>query len=246
MDAARVALEEITGEKLGLDPGAWEKWLADRKAGAPPPEADPASSVATYYGMRVFSDRVLFVVDVSGSMKAGEPERIATAREELKKVLAQLNPKTLMNIVAFSGTPRWWRDGEVEASPANLAAAKDFADKLEAGGGTNVYDTLEQAFTQNREIDTIYFLGDGSPSLGTYTEQEEILARVRSLNRMRKIRIHCIALLRGEVGRFGGRMGPGLGRGRSISDERAYDEEEAARFLARLATEHGGSFLRVE
>jgi hypothetical protein len=41
-------------------------------------------------------------------------------------------------------------------------------------------------------------------------------------------------------------MGPGLGRGRSISDERAYDEEEAARFLARLATEHGGSFLRVE
>ena len=196
--------------------------------------------------MRVFSDRVLFVVDVSGSMKAGRPARIETAREELKKVVGELNRKTLFNIVGFSGTPVWWRESEVEASPAHVAAAKEFADKLDAGGGTNVYDTLEQAFTLNREIDTIYFLGDGSPFLGTYTEQEEILARMRSLNRMRKIRINCIALLRGEVGRFGGRMGPGVGRGRSISDERAYDEDEAARFLARLAAEHGGSFLKID
>ena len=35
MDTARAALEEITGAKLGIDAGAWEKWLADRAAGRP-------------------------------------------------------------------------------------------------------------------------------------------------------------------------------------------------------------------
>lgn len=247
MDTARSALEEISGEKHGLDPSAWERWRERQEKDEPPAEEqDPAGSVATYYGMNVLSDQVLFVVDVSGSMKAGEPTRIETAREELTKTLDQLNRKTLFNIVCFSGQPVWWREQEVEASPKNVADAKKFVEGLDAGGGTNVYDTLVEAFEKNKLVDTIFFLGDGSPSLGTFTEQEEILARLRWINRFRKVRIHAIALLRGEVPRFGGRMGPGLGRGRSVSGERAYDEEEAARFLARMAAEHDGTFLKLD
>jgi len=248
MDTAREALEEISGEKLGIDADAWEKWLRDKKAGKLPPKdprAGPAS-VATYYGMRIFSDRLLFILDFSGSMDAGDPPRIDTAREEITKTLEQLNKKTLFNVVGFSGAVMWWNEAEVKATPKNIAAAKEFIDKLSVGGGTNVSDTFEEAFELNRHIDTIYFLGDGSPSVGRHTEQEEILARIRWMNRCRKIRIHCIALTRGEVSRFGGRMGPGLGRGRSVSGPRYYDEEEAARFMARIAEEHGGGFVHID
>ena len=125
-------------------------------------------------------------------------------------------------------------------------SATEYQYALGAGGGTNVYDTFAEAFEKNLRVDTIYFLGDGSPSLGTYTEQEEILARLRHMNRFRKVRIHTIALIRGEVGRFGGRQGPVMGRGISRSGARAYDEEEAARFMARIASEHGGSFVKIE
>ncbi|MEN8151580.1 MAG: HEAT repeat domain-containing protein [Planctomycetota bacterium] len=248
MDTARCALEEITGEKHGLDADAWEKWLKDKAAGKVVPK-DPASgpgSVATYYGMRVLSDRLLFVLDFSGSMDAGKPPRIETAREEITKTLDQLNRKTLFNVVGFSGAVMWWKDEEVPATAENIAEAKEYIEKLSVGGGTNVSDTFDETFEKMTHIDTIYFLGDGSPSVGRHTEQEEILARLRWHNRCRKIRIHCIALTRGEVARFGGRKGPGLGRGRSVSGPRYYDEEEAARFMSRIAAEHGGEFLHIE
>jgi len=248
MDTARIALEEITGEEFGLDADAWTHWLKEKNAGRAvekDPNAPP-SSVVTYYGMNVLSDRVLFIVDVSGSMKAGKPPRLETAQAELKKTLGQLNERTLVNIVVFSGTPVWWRDSEVKATKQNVADAIEFVEDLGAGGGTNIYDTFEEAFEKNAHVDTIFFLGDGSPSLGTYTEQEEILARLRHMNRFRKVRIHTIALIRGEVGRFGGRQGPVMGRGISRSGARAYDEEEAARFMARIASEHGGSFVKIE
>jgi hypothetical protein len=248
IDTARSALVEIAGADFGLDPSAWERWWKDRKEGRErkPDPTDGITSFARYYGMNVLSDRVLFVLDISGSMKAGEPTRIETAREELGKTLDELNEKTLFNVVGFSGAPMWWRDDLVKATEENRADARAFVEKLSVGGGTNVYDTLEEALEKNRLVDTIFLLGDGSPSVGRYTEQEEILARIRWLNRFRKVRIHTIALVRGEVPRFGGRMGPGMGRGRSVSGERYYDEEEAARFLERLAAEHDGDFLKID
>ncbi len=248
IDTARKVLEEITGESFGIDPDAWEHWYKQKQKGELPRGArkDEVGSIATYYGLKVFSDRVLFILDVSGSMDAGKPPRIDTAREEIIKTLDQLNSKTWFNVVGFGSGARWWRDEEVQATPRNLKDAKEFVTKLPVGGGTNISDTFEEAFEKNKRMDTIFFLGDGSPSLGRHTEQEEILARIRWMNRFRKVRIHTIALIRGEVGRFGGRMGPGLGRGRSISGERAYDEEEAARFLERMANEHGGKFVKID
>ncbi len=36
------------------------------------------------------------------------------------------------------------------------------------------------------------------------------------------------------------------GRGRSVSGPRYYDEEEAARFLARMAKQHGGNAVKID
>ncbi len=78
------------------------------------------------------------------------------------------------------------------------------------------------------------------------TEQEEILVRIRWMNRFRKVRIHTIALLRGEVPRFGGPNSPmAQGRGRSISGPRYFDKDEAARFLREMAEGNDGSFVEI-
>ena len=76
-DTMRNALKALTGEDHGVDQEAWQAWLKRRDSGGGPPPADPgSSSVATYWSLPVFSDKVLFVVDISGSMDAGKPQRI--------------------------------------------------------------------------------------------------------------------------------------------------------------------------
>jgi HEAT repeat protein len=246
-DAMRRALKELTGQDHGFDGDAWRAWLKRRESGKEDPGEDPKTkSVPTYWTLPVFSDRVLFILDISGSMDAGDPKRIETARHELTKTLKRLDRRTIFNVIAFGSDPRPWERQEVPATKENVARAVEWVDKISVGGGTNVYDTFEDALESNRLVDTIYFLGDGSPSLGKYTEQEEILVRIRWMNRFRKVRIHTIALLRGEVPRFGGRNSPmAQGRGRSISGPRYFDKDEAARFLRELAERNDGSFIEI-
>lgn len=240
-DAARVALEEMTGQCFGFDAAAWREWWAARDPGAAlePAKAASECSVATYYGMGIHSDRLVFVLDVSGSMRAGRPARIETARRELTETLGMLSERTRFNVVAFSGSPVWWRDSEVPATPENIESARKFVAELSPGGGTNVWDTLAETFEKNRDVDTIFFLGDGSPSRGRVTEPEEILARIHWMNRLRHVEIHTIALLRG------GTPPPVAGTHPAPTGPREDDEEEAARFMARLAAATGGTFLKI-
>jgi HEAT repeat protein len=56
-------------------------------------------------------------------------------------------------------------------------------------GGRGLYDRHYDS-----QVDTIYFLSDGTPSTGEYVERDEILAEVRRVNTLRKIVIHTIAI----------------------------------------------------
>jgi hypothetical protein len=76
------ALKALTGMKFGLDVERWRRWLELKESGElpepeaarPPPKGDPggASSTArepTYYGIKILSEKVIFVIDLSLSMK---------------------------------------------------------------------------------------------------------------------------------------------------------------------------------
>lgn len=52
---------------------------------------------------------------------------------------------------------------------------------------------MELAFT-DPEVDTIYLLTDGYPSVGTIVDGNQLADEVRRWNRLRGIRIHTIAL----------------------------------------------------
>ena len=173
-----------------------------------------SSSVPTYYGVNVHSDRLLFIVDLSGSMAfpwGRDDTRIAVARDELKKVLTNLAPEkngaalegpaTLFNVIVFSDQVSSWRKGEAVATRKNVAEALEWVTKTfeQPTGGTYMHAALEKAFAENPNVDTIFLLTDGLATDGEPIVPEAILASLNVWNRYRRVVIHTIALTLEEL-----------------------------------------------
>ena len=106
------------------------------------------------------------VVDVSGSMSG---EKIEQARAAILQALESLNPADRFRLVAFSSTVRNFRQGFVPATPTNIAAARRFAENLNANGGTNIEGALNAVLDQapaEERLPIIIFMTDGIPSIG--------------------------------------------------------------------------------
>jgi HEAT repeat protein len=92
------------------------------------------------------------------------------------------------------------------------------------GGRTNTYGALMRAFGVDprkgieqgyqSEVDTIFFLSDGRPTVGDLIDPDDILAAVARVNDLRKVVLHTIA-----IGEF------------------------RKDFMRKLAEEHGGQFI---
>ncbi|MCK6479412.1 MAG: hypothetical protein HUU06_05065 [Planctomycetaceae bacterium] len=192
--ATHDALVAFSGKDLGFDPGTWSRWWKDRAEGRV-----EIYTVGDYYGLHLWSDRVVFVVDTSGSMTwpwRKDPKRIEVARSELSRALGLLPKTCLFNMVAFSSKVRPWQPREeVPATPANVEQARAWAEKvLVADGDTWTYAVLRDVFAKNPEFDSLYFLSDGAPSDGEYITPEGIVAQVEVWNRYRRVVIHTIGL----------------------------------------------------
>lgn len=230
-EAFERALTRMTGADIGADPDLWKSWWAANKDRPPAEvmrkEAPTTVSGARYYGLGVRSSRAIFVIDVSRSMSWNE--RLDSARKELVQALEHLPPKARFSLVAFSDAAWTWSDELIGATPDVVKRAARFIERLEPMSGTNSFDALRTAF-KNEEVDSIYFLSDGHPSAGAVVDPDEILLQVREMNRWRRVRIHTIALLRGE---------PPSG---FAELENAVDAES---FMRKLAEENDGRFVEI-
>jgi von Willebrand factor type A domain/HEAT repeats len=193
-DTIARALNRITGKAFGPFPDAWRRWwdtVKDRPFVKPAQDDDPSGHTVAgprYYGFPVRSSKVVFVIDVSRSM--GWNERLDTAKEGLPET-------TRFNIVTYSDTAVAWRTELTKATRGKVKSALSFVDRLQPVNGTNTYDALRLAL-RSAEVDTIFFLSDGTPSVGDEIDPERILAEVRRWNRYRRVRIHTLALVRGD------------------------------------------------
>lgn len=230
-DAFERALSRITGAEVGSDPDLWRSWW-DANKDRPPAEVARREAPTTvagprYYGFAVRSSRAVFVVDVSRSMSWNG--RLDDARAELVQVLEHLPARTRFTIIPFSDSAPPWSEKLLTATPDVVRRAVHFVERLEPLGGTNSFAALRAAFA-DEEVDSIYFLSDGYPSSGAVVDPEEILAQVREMNRWRRIRIHTIALIKGEP------------PPEFVDME---DRQAAERFMRRLAEENDGRFVEV-
>ena len=227
------ALRALTGADIGPLPEAWRLWWEKNREkwnGKPPPvAAKPPSPFAkdekkpdegerktgTFFGIEIESKRVVFVIDVSGSMRepvGGGPDpkatKISLAKRELKQAIGGLEDGALFDVVFFSAGVKTWKPDMQKADAKTRKEAQEFTDATEADGGTNTYDALDAAFaigdlgkgrkretdpTGDARMDTIVFLSDGKPSVGRTTDPDAIRAAVREWNRARRIVVHAVA-----------------------------------------------------
>ena len=62
-----------------------------------------------------------------------------------------------------------------------------------AGGGTNLWKGLLEAF-DDEDVDTIYLLSDGAPTVGEVTGLATICRRIGELNQHRRVVIHVVVI----------------------------------------------------
>lgn len=207
---AVLALGRLTGKTLGMEVKAWKEWWSAIKERWEFPTA--AGQVATpsgtgsYYGIPILSDRIIFCLDISGSMSAEATgtgtvtdgkkppkNRLDAAVEQLIAVLKTLKKDVKFNIVLFDDRIEPWEEALTPASKSNLEKAAAHLLAQKPRGGTNIYDTLEKAI-EDPDVDTIFLLSDGAPGDGKFVRTDDILREIRKLNRIRQITIHAISL----------------------------------------------------
>lgn len=220
------ALKAISGRDYHYDPGAWRTWWKQRDT--PEGAGGESFTFARYFGHPVMSDRAVFLVDLSGSMRwnaQNPPSRIEIARKEMLAALAALPKGCVFNIVVYSDRVRAWQRSEVQATPENVSRAVAFVEKTfeDPQGDTHTYDALKQVFGHNSKFDTVYFVSDGIPSEGAFISHEGILANVRIWNRYRRAVIDTVALT--------------LDRGLPNLAPKYKDEKD---FMTRMAESTGG------
>lgn len=201
-------LERLSGRRLGDDPTRWRKWWSAVQGGeialSGPGEDSAAFTRAAFFGLRIRSDRLVFVIDRSGSMEAPfGPRTGATSRSgrnrlgeavaQMSTCLEQLGPAARFDVVLFSDGARVWRGRLEPATPKNVAAAASWALAAGASGGTQLRAGVEGALRLDARglprldetlPDTVLVLCDGATAEGP-TWVRPFLARANDEARVR-------------------------------------------------------------
>ena len=193
-----LSLATLTDMQLGSRSTSWSRWWADHQDGFEPAPlelirwddlAAPRDTVA-FYGIPVHSDRLAFVLDVSGSMQGG---KLARLKKELTGIIERLPEHSLFNMIFFTGSVHPWRDKLQRLTDKNRKAALTEVRERQAGGATNLWDSLLEAF-EDEEVDTIYLLSDGEPTAGAVTNLSILRSRITELNQHRRVAIHVVLI----------------------------------------------------
>lgn len=191
------ALRGLTGKPIAYAPGAWKEWWAANREGFKFPEKAEAAlagaGVTTYHGIPIVSTKIVFCLDISGSMSElnGGESRMEQAKKELSRVLSSLGKEVNVNLIFFDDRIDPWQRQLVPIK-SNLPRALQLVGSLQPRGRTNIFDALEVAF-MHANVDTVCLLSDGEPTDGKFVFPEEVLREVRRLNRTRRIAIHTIS-----------------------------------------------------
>lgn len=164
-----LALGEITGRNFGPRLDNWKQFWSStgerfklptdeelaklRAAQAKSREQYNAAGSMSYHGIATPSRRIVFVIDVSGSMEAEvvDKERFAAGeyptmlridivKTELARTIEKLEPYVEFNVLAFATAVNPWKKGLVAANQLNKTSAMDWVLRLEALGGASKED----------------------------------------------------------------------------------------------------------
>lgn len=215
-------LVAMTGAVYRADqPAEWRTfWEAEKgkitvaQKRAPDAKKGPGTAASGFCGIPVTGTRVVFVVDLSGSMqwpmdeedgdgKKKRSVRLDFAKRELKRACDALPVNAQFNLVSFNGNPKSksWKDDLVPANEKNREGFKKYVDEMRADGGTNVWAGMETALKlksltygsrYETSVDEMFVVSDGAPTVGEVLDPLEILRLVSESNRWAGVRINAI------------------------------------------------------
>ncbi len=207
------------------------------------PKGPPTTVASGFCGIPVQGSRVLFILDLSGSMDFpmpdGQTKRIDFARRELERAMTSISPDAHFNLVTFNGNPKakMWSKEMVPATERNRARFLKHVEGLRANGGTNLWSGFEQGLKvrslvygdrYETNVDEVFILSDGAPSVGDIIDPIEILRLVHETNRFANMRINTIFIT-------------------STNPQEAQPMPwmtiSPAELMRRLANENGGKFI---
>ena len=134
-----------------------------------------AAAENRFEGIALTGRRVVFLVDMSGSMELVDenteaPHKWQGVRDTVARILKSLPDLEKFQVIVFSDRSRFllgnseWVD--FEGKPSVDRVTRALAD-IKPKGGTNMYAALDAAFRfRAGGLDTIYLLSDGLPNLG--------------------------------------------------------------------------------
>jgi hypothetical protein len=250
--AGRVAeLEKVVDEKnraAATARQAVELLEEDKKALRAEAARYRQSADNRFAGIQLSGRRVVFLVDMSGSMElvdetTAAPQKWSEVRSTLVKIMRSLPELEQFQVIVFSERPTFllgsddrWLNFDPKATPDQVLAALA---GIKPKGGTNMYAALDATFRfRARGLDTIYLFSDGLPNLGEglTPEQARTLKEVEQGDILGK---HIRKKLKTDwntTGTSGQRV-------RINAVGFFYESPDVGAFLWALARENDGSFV---
>ncbi len=233
-----ISVKDLETAKLALAALERDKISLQRKA---------AVAENRFAGITLTGQRVLFLVDMSGSMEMVdentlEPDKWPIVCETVARIMRSLPDLREYQIIVFSdrfryvfGSDGQWLRYDGEASAKKVAAGLK---AIKPKGGTDMYAAFQEAFRfRDLGLDTVYFFSDGLPNIGegapaaaaklTESQRGEILGK------------H----IRNQLKNQWNHARPGSARVRINCIGFFFESPDLGAFLWALAREHDGSFV---
>ncbi|MHC4133573.1 MAG: HEAT repeat domain-containing protein [Planctomycetota bacterium] len=188
-------LQGLTGQNFDW-PESWGRWWASVGRQLPQdPQKQPrsgeakATDTSRFYGIPTRSERICYIIDISGSMSkevedilktqaptTGKPSkeapaegrtRIEVAKNELKRAISNLAPSKRFNIIFFNNAVKTWRKEMTNATAKAKTAMRKEVDAVQPGGATYTLGALREAFTLAGALDPSYKLRESGARIDT-------------------------------------------------------------------------------
>jgi predicted nucleic acid-binding Zn-ribbon protein len=201
-----------------------------------------------FAGIALTGRRVVFLVDMSGSMelvdeKTPAPDKWTGVRETLVKITRSLPQLQKFQVVLFEaktsyllGNEGRWIDYDPKTSVEQIGTALA---AVKPKGNTNMYAAFETAFRFRADgLDTIYVLSDGLPNVGAGLTAEQARA-LSEFQRSEILGTHVRKTLKTQWN------APAADKSRVRINTIGffYESPDVGAFLWALARENDGSFV---
>lgn len=208
----------------------------------------PKDKDGRFAGIALTGRRVVFLVDMSGSMKmvrwqVDAPGKWAEVCETVGRLMRSLAGLQQYQVICFStellhplGGRGEWQDFDPVNTPDRAVKALK---AVQPKGGTNMFVAVKEAFEyakRDRGLDAVYLLSDGLPNDGEgLTEMQEKTWAADDVRRGQTLGRHVLAQLRDD-----------WNKGRKVRINTIgffYESPDLGSFLWALARENDGSFV---